>query len=251
MTMGIRKKISLGFFCLAIMLLFSGMISMFELNRMTHSTSSMLENSSHSMELGKVMLDAAQDQNTSLLQMIVLEQESYDSTFIAAQRLFEFSFAEAIEEAANPAELNEIRTAKEQYYSLVDSYMEHKEDVKIEWFVDVYRTTYFNLTAAIKQYMIASQQNLMEKASHLKSNAYRAITPGIITLLVAIIMIVMFSYLIDTYYTRPILSINKGLRNFINNKMPFTVKMEGRDDIFRLKENIEELISMYRNKKSE
>lgn len=233
------------------MLLFSGMISLFELNKMSRATGGMLDYSSRSMELARQMLDAAQQQNTSLLQMIVLDNETSDSSFITARILFHEALEASTAETSGTEELARISAAKLEYDQLTDNYLHNKEHLDVQWFVATYATTYCNLTSSVKDYMTWSQHSLSAKASQLKNNAYRAIMPGILTLLVAIIMILIFAYLLDFYYTRPILGVSKGLRNYMDNKAPFVVKLEGRDEISSLKENIEDLINDCKNKKAE
>ena len=58
--MGIKQKIRLGFFALGLLLFFSGLMSYFELNKLSHSTRDMLDASLKNMELSKEMLDAVQ-----------------------------------------------------------------------------------------------------------------------------------------------------------------------------------------------
>ena len=99
--------------------------------------------------------------------------------------------------------------------------------------------------------MVSSQSVMDAKTAQLESNAYRAIMPGIIALAIAIIIIVMFSYFIDLYYVRPVLKITEGLHNYLNSKIPFKITMEGRDEVRKLKEYIEALIGLLKNKKSE
>lgn len=249
--MGIRKKIFLAFLCLSLMLLFSGMISLFELNRMSRATRGLLDYNTRSMELARVMLDAAQEQNTSLLQMIVLDQETFDSSFVSARTLFSEALEESSFETSGTQQLQKIGNAKRDYDYLIDNYLRNRESLDVEWFVETYSTSYFNLTSSVKDYMTWSQYSLSRRASQLKNNAYRAIMPGILTLVVAIIMIFVFAYLLDYYYTRPMLAVSRGIRNFLRNKTPFYVKLEGRDEIRTLKENIDELITICKNKKSE
>ena len=78
-NMGIREKIRLGFLALGLLLFFSGLISFFELSKLSRSTQSMLGASLKNMELSKTMLDAVQDQNTALLQIIVSGRRDRES----------------------------------------------------------------------------------------------------------------------------------------------------------------------------
>lgn len=241
---GIRKKISAGFASLALILLFSGMISLFELTRLSRDTRDLLENSSYSMSLSKRMLDAVQEQNTSLIQTIVLKKDRFDEPYYKAKEEFDSALAEATQTVKDRMELENIYSAIKKYYELADLYFDETVNTDIEWFVEMYKTAYTELTTAIKTYMVSSQHSLVAKAVELKSNAYRAITPGIITLFIAILMVLMFAFLIDLYYTQPIIKTGKGLKRYLNNNIPFKVEMEGRDEIFELKEDIESLIRL-------
>ncbi|MCD8072577.1 MAG: hypothetical protein LUE10_05300 [Alistipes sp.] len=236
----------MGFLCLGLMLMFSGLVSFFELNRLGRSTRELLETSSQNMELSKRMLDAVQEQNTSLLQAIVLDQPAFDESYTDAQQEFESALGESSRISGQRYELEGIYQAKEIYSQLVSYYFDDTKNTDIGWFVDMYKTAYTELTAAIKNYMVLSQSSLLSNATHLRSNAYRAMMPGIITLCVAILMALVFYYLIDLYYTRPLIGIDRGLKGYIANKTPFRVKTEGRDEINAIRENIESLINSCR-----
>ncbi len=248
---GIRKKIITGFLALAFLLFFAGIISFLELNRLTRATNNILETSSRNMKYAKEMLDAVQDQNTALIQMVVFDEWDYDSLYMGARMDFDAALAEITVTIRDLSELDSIYTARERYDRVVNAYLAGNRQQDADWFVSVYRTSYYDLTSSIKAYLVSSQSRLGAKARQLESNAYRAITPSIIAISVALLIIFMFLLLIDLYYVRPTLKINRGLQNYINSRVPFEVKMEGKDEIMKLKEGVETLINMYKNKKTE
>ena len=243
LNMGIKQKIRLGFFALGLLLFFSGLMSYFELNKLSHSTRDMLDASLKNMELSKEMLDAVQDQNTALLQMLVAGDSRYDSLLFIGRARFDAAIGKAKVSIRDLRGLDSIYAANVQYTTVINTFL--------QWFVDVYKSSYYNLTASIKNFMISSQSVMDAKTAQLESNAYRATMPGIIALAIAIIIIVMFSYLIDLYYVTPVLKITEGLRNYLNSKIPFKVTMEGRDEVYKLKEYIETMIGLLKNKKNE
>lgn len=250
--MGIRKKIMLGFLSLGILLFFSGLMSYFELGRLTHSSQGMLDASRQNLEFSKTMLDAAQDQNTALLEIMVAGHTAYDSLLRSGRAQFDEAVRQARSSSQAVAALDTVIAASIRYNSLVDSRLaEGKAHDNVEWFVDVYGNSYYELTAAVKTFMIASQHMMDTKARQLERNAYRAIMPGIIALVIAIAIIVTFFYLVDVYYIRPVLKITQGLHNYLNARVPFNVTFEGRDEIFQLKEYIETLIAQLKSKKTE
>ena len=240
LNMGIKQKIRLGFFALGLLLFFSGLMSYFELNKLSHSTRDMLDASLKNMELSKEMLDAVQDQNTALLQMLVAGDSRYDSLLFIGRARFDAAIGKAKVSIRDLRGLDSIYAANVQYTTVINTFFadqSKKDRDDLQWFVDVYKSSYYNLTASIKNFMISSQSVMDAKTAQLESNAYRATMPGIIALAIAIIIIVMFSYLIDLYY--------------VNSKIPFKVTMEGRDEVYKLKEYIETMIGLLKNKKNE
>ncbi len=249
---GIRNKIILGFMALGILLFFSGLMSYFELGRLTHSSQNMLEGSLKNLEHSKTMLDAVQDENTALLQIMVGGRTEYDSLLGRGRAQFAEAVTQARISSRAMAALDTVIAANIRYSSLIDSRLASgaaPDDV--EWFMDIYRTSYYELTAAIKTFMVSSQHMMDVKAQQLEGNAYRAIMPGVIALAIAILIILVFFFMIDVYFIRPVLKITQGLHNFLTARVPFNVTMEGRDEVRTLKEYIEELISQLKSKKTE
>ena len=157
--MGLKNKIRLGFLSLALLLFFSGIISYFELSRLSHSTHSMLGASFRNMELSKTMLDAVQDQNTALLQMIVSGSRNSDSMLIVGRQKFDSSMREANVLIRDLQGFDSIYAANVAYNRIVDAYLSdslHKNSVG--WYVNIYETSYADLTTSIKNFMVSSQR---------------------------------------------------------------------------------------------
>ena len=248
--MGLRKKILVGFVSLGFLLFFSGIVSLVELTRLGRATQSLLETSASNMEQAKKMLDAVQEQNTALLQMAILGNKQYDSLYLAGRNSFDKALAEATVTIRDLSELDSVYAARERYNAVIDHHFSSQatED-HIPWFIDTYKTSYYELTTAIKNYMIDAQSTLGNKAARLENNAHRATVPSVIALGVAILVIIIFFYFIDLYFVHPVTGITQALQNYLNQKIPFKVTMEGKDEVFRLKELIEKLIMLA--KKSE
>lgn len=237
-----RRKILTAFSALGLLLFFAGVVSYLELNRLSEKTKNLLESSSSVMDVSKRMLDAVQDQNTSLLQMIAKGATENDSLFIVARANFEKALSEATITVRDLSELDSIYTACDSYNEVVDSYQWQGTAKDIDWFANVYKSSYYQLTRAIKEYMTVSQNSLARRAESLENNAYRAITPGILALGVAILILLMLYFLLDLYYFKPFSKMNKSLRGYITSRIPFNVKIEGKDEVLELKESIETLI---------
>ena len=88
-----------------------------------------------------------------------------------------------------------------------------------------------------------AQNSLTPRAERLSRNAYRAVTPVFISLVVMIVILLMFYYFIMIYSVNPIVEMNKSLGDWIRYKLPFTIKAECRDELEELKTKIESVTS--------
>ena len=118
------------------------------------------------------------------------------------------------------------------------------------WYNDEYEALYGRLTSAIKNYMTSTQSSLAPRAEQMKKNAYRAVTPVLISLAVMIAIVLMLYYFMTIYCVNPILGMNKGLGDYLSFRIPFTVKGECKDEMLELKEKIDTLINQSKQSKS-
>ena len=243
--MGIRKKITIGFLILAMLLVFSGIVSFFQLSRIGAETQNILRLSQRNMELAREMLDAAEEQNFALLQMFMGENLDYDTLFMEGKERFAIALDNARAEGFTG--LDSIAAAYQRYEESAKYYVLHSIEGDTEWFIDEYGTNYHRLTDAVKAYMTSSQNSLAPQALVIEKNAYRAITPSIITIGVMLLVVLMFLYFIDLYYVQPVVKINRSLGDYLSFNTPFNVQMEGKDETFELKEKIEELIAQLKS----
>lgn len=117
------------------------------------------------------------------------------------------------------------------------------------WYSDEYQVLYGRLTAAIKSYMTSTQSSLVPRAEQMKKNAYRAVTPVLISVAVMIAIVLMLFYFMSLYCVTPIERMNKGLGDWLAFRVPFAVKGDFKDEVLELKEKIETLINLSKQNK--
>lgn len=245
--MGIRRKIIIGFLSLAALLVFSSVVSFFELGRIGTKAQQIHIAGERSMELSSTMLDAAQEQNFAVLETFLTGQTQYDTVFLAGRD--SFAAALQIAEEQQLQGLDSVRAAFDEFRNVSDMYIVKGFISDTEWLLGPYKDAYRKLVREVKHYMIHSQNTLGPQAQALETNAYRAITPSLITTGVMILIVLMFLYFIDLYFVLPVIRLNKSLGDWLAFKVPFNVRMEGGDEPAQLKEKIEELISQIKNSK--
>ena len=119
------------------------------------------------------------------------------------------------------------------------------------WYAESYSKAYDKLTGSIKNYMISTQSSLAPRTEQLKRNAYRAVTPVLISLLVMIAIVLMLYYFVSVYLVRPVLSMNKSLGDFLRFGLPFKVKAEVKDEVAELKDRIDDAVQLAKRVKQE
>ena len=259
---GLRKRVTVGFLSIVCLLFFSGMVSFLELSHLSRDTGEILKANKRNIELAKEMLDAAHEQNIALIHLAVFGDRSYDSLCRAELERLENTLLVAQNEALEKSFLDSLAFATTELRLLTDNYLAfglagsdslnvaQVDSVGGRWYNDEYEALYGRLTSAIKNYMTSTQSSLAPRAEQMKKNAYRAVTPVLISLAVMIAIVLMLFYFMSIYCVTPIERMNKGLGDWLSFRVPFAVKGDLKDEVLELKEKIESLINISKQTKS-
>lgn len=243
-----RKKISIGFISLALILLFAGAVSMYELHRLRRQALEIVELNSQNAEIADRMLTALQNQNSSILRMIFSESTIPDAGYELGRKSFEEALAAASATESGSADLSSVAKANAEYHDVITLHLYTHESEDIDWFLSTYLKSYYKLDETLKDYLTSPDSSIPARARMLEKSVYKTITPSILTLLVAIIIVLMFYFFVDSYYVRPIIGIHKSLANYLAHNVPFAPKFQSNDDEIKgLRDMIEELIGRKRN----
>ncbi len=290
---GIRKRVTVAFLSIVCLLFFSGLLSLFELNRVSRGSGDILKANQRNIELAKEMLDAAHQQNMAYLHLTLYHEAQYDSLCRAGLTRLEETLRIAQEEAVEKSFLDplsfaiaELRVATDNYLShfaqrqahevelaernrlvdsldrlvaagrvdslgrpLVDSATLQRVMAPAPTLADFaeherYDEIYQRLTSAIQHYMTSTQSSLAPHTEQLKKNAYRAVTPVLISLLVMIATVLLLYYFMMLYCVNPIVRINRSLGEYLQFKVPFRPKGEFQDELREINEKVDALITL-------
>lgn len=240
----IRRKISVGFIAVFLALFCAIAINIFELQRLSSRADKIIVDGAQHTEYATQMLNALQKQNRAVLNMILLGDENYSEQLDKGVYEFNAAIMKAMEKSPTNVALEDIYNANERYHStIVEHSAETTEEDNLVWFMNTYIENYYTLDEAIKTYMASPQKSsVAEHVSTLEDNIYKTITPSVLTLLVAVTILLLFYFFIDTYYTKPVRNISRSLDNYTKSKVPYQVKIEEKSELSLLNDNITELI---------
>lgn len=267
---GIRKRVTVGFLSIVCLLFFSGMVSFIELSHLSRDTDEILKANQRNIELAREMLSAAHEQNLAMIELAVFGNRSFDSLSRSSLDRLERTLAVAQEEAVDKSFLDSLAVAATRLRLLTDSYLLNGPVIPRErvvppfardttaridragerWYHDEYDGVYRRLTSAIQNYMTSTQSSLAPRTEQMKKNAYRAVTPVLISLLVMIAIVLMLYYFMMIYCVNPIVGMNKALGDYLSFHIPFKVRTPARDEMAEMQEKIESLIAQSKTYKA-
>ncbi len=246
---GIRKRMFVGFVSIVLLLFFSGMVSLFELGRVSNDTEEILLASKSNVELAGEMISALNEQNDAVICLAVIGEDSLAYRDVCKNAIARLSDAVSLADAkVDGAAVDSLAVHAGVLNSMVMDYLDGKlpfdeQFTSRDWYVDSYKDEYVDVASHITRYMTGAQSTLGPDVNRLSRTAYRAVAPVFISLVVMIVVVIMFYYFLSVYYIRPVLRMNKSLGDFLTFKVPFDATMTCRDELSELKERIKSLIS--------
>ena len=250
--MGIRRKIYSGFVILGVMLLLSGVIAIYEFVNMRNRVSQAVTDNVTTINTVSLLLKVTDEYNFALL-------KSMGDTGAAAIPDInqDTRFTDYMEVAKNkytdPSEINMADSVVFAYTAYIHVMKEAQLVWKGEyqskraWYFNRLYPVYMKLRGYIQQLMQLSQEALAENSKDLSHSFYRSLMPCVVAVGVGIVLVLLFNYFINYYFIRPLLSITKGIANYVMYRKSYTVHLESDDEIQDLNQNIAELIDI--NKK--
>ncbi len=254
---GLRSRVTVGFMGIITLLCISGMLSFLELNTLSEDTDLILRANKRNMELSRKMLHSLQSQNYSFVQIVAFGDRSQDSVCLSSVAELESTIDEAKSDNGAietldfmKAQTQKLRDVTERLVAtpvntltvdpmVIMPYLDIDEDRNL---YSDYHPIYNSLLSSIDKYLNMSQDILAPSAESLHNNAYRAVTPVFISLVVMIVIVFMLYYFMMQMCVNPVVSMNKSLSDYISYKVPFAPKAECRDEMLSLRENIELMI---------
>lgn len=259
---GLRRRVTVGFMSIVGVLVLSGMVSFIELNTLSRDTEDILGANSQNRRLAREMLTAIRDQNSAFMQMTIFEDRSYDELCKSSQERLDSVLVEARKASLTPEIVDSMIVTSKQLRYVSERFMaapeldDRYEILKSEFpqldslaktfrmtIFEEYHPTYNKMVASIDEYMTMSQNSLAPGAEQLQNNAYRAMTPVFISLVVMIATVLMLFYFTMRYCVNPVVVMNRSLKEYLAFKVPYAPKSQTKDEIGELNEKIELLIA--------
>lgn len=249
--MGIRKRVKLGFIALALILFSAGVSSFMEMGRLGDSSHKIVDIGSNSVRLSISLLDLMQQHSSVIYEYSVNENhDNFVNKSESVLKELDSLTTMLLYENTISVSLNKILEAKNLYIKNVrERYNSPKSSFEIVYTKE-HLDAYWKFVNSVKDYMIQSQQYVLKETAEIDNGIHRSKMFGAVAISAMVLILIVFYYLLDVYYLRPIVSLTSSLHKYLLNKTPFVVNVDGRDEVYTLKELILDLISENRNRKA-
>lgn len=244
--MGIRIKILSGFMILTIMLAMAGAWSIYELTTVGGSVQRLLDDNYQSINAAKKMMEGLEREDSGILLLVSGNRTEGRRILFSGDSLFQEGFQTAKNNVTIQGEksfVDDIEARYEIYKALWSlPVVDTKRENNLEWYFQDVHKAFLNIKETVDKLMTINDRVMYQTASELKSKAYRAVMPGVVALLSALVFTLLFNYFIHYYIVGPIIRIRKGIRGFLENGEIFDAHIETKDELMYLSESVQKLI---------
>ena len=237
--MHLRFKLLAGFFLINAMLIVAGAMSIIELTQMRTKAINIIDGNYNALHRLNLMLKSVEKEDKAVLMLMLGQWKTGRAMISKADSAFNKSYLIALE---NTSENKALRLIGKQYASLKHTWelpiVDTKKQGNINWYYDSFLPEYQNTIEHIEQAMEFSQQKLHNESKQLLEDSHRALMPGIVAIISAILMSFLMYFFITRFFSKPIENILKGIKEYNTRGKTFNVTISTNDEIRDLAKEI-------------
>ncbi len=239
--MKLQYKILSGFGILAFMLLVAGVWSIFQVKYFSESLEEIIGSRYEKIGFAKSINELFERNDRRTLLALLDNERAFDL------KTTENSFLTTLDEihkykiTKNEQEiLKGIISNYRLYITKWDSLftVSLTTNEKLKNYKERIVPSFNDVQTKIKELVEINQAKLISAAKVIKDRTRRAIVPGIVAIIAAIVFTLLFNYFVNQYMIKPIITLKKQVDDFISKGVPLTFRPKTDDEIARLTDSI-------------
>lgn len=241
----LKTKILLGFLVVICMLAAAGGMSIYEFIRISGLVKSLIKDNYKTIQAGKSMLEALERKDSGVLLLLLGEYRQgseilhqSDSAFSAALQIAEGNITEPGEDTV----LRAIRQQYELYSNSVNRVPGSDTSGVLKHYQQVIHASFINVKDRVHALINLNQEALFEESSQLEQQSRRALMPGIVAIVAALVFLLMLNFFISRFFVRPIVRLTNTINKYQQNpRGALVANIESEDEIGKLASAVEKL----------
>jgi methyl-accepting chemotaxis protein len=245
--MGIKFKILSGFLILAAMLAIAGIWSVIEIRSIGDTVETILDKEYASVASVKKMKEALEREDSGILLTLLGKSENGLKIINNADSVFTDYLSASEKLVTNNEEAELLKGIRINYSKFITHIKSPKSfsdnEDKLDWYFEHPHEQFIATMELIDNFMSKNDQAVFKNSKMIIEKSHRAIMPGIVAVVAAIVFSVVFHSLINFYFITPIIEITKRIRKFTSQRLPYDYKVESKDELNDLNEAVDILCS--------
>ncbi len=234
---------------LVIMLVIAGVMSIMEFRKVSSWVDTVMDNNYKSVEQTKLMLDAIEREDSGVLMFLMGNKDesikiisSADSVMKTAIHIAENNITEANEDKYIQRVIDEYAN----FYGSIKKTIEANSISSLQEKNNAYflenQKHFFSTKEAVNALMKLNEDSIFKQTTDMKENAKRAIMPGIVSIVAAIIFALLLNFFISEYFISPIRQLKDAVSSFYPEQYNLKVNIRSKDELKGLETEINNLI---------
>lgn len=245
--MSMRVKLSLGLGAIAAILLLSSVISVLEYRRMSNYVSDLIAADINSINKAQQLSAACEEYNLRILATIGVEDTlyvlpSFDSiAFLTEYNALRSSFSSEPTIAAADSVISSYSTYMRTSLDLENVIKSDFIDSR-QWFFERLQPDFQDFRAATENLNNLIYKDLKDNSETFQAGFYRSIMPGIVSVGVGLLLVVLLLFFIMSYYVNPICRMEDGVDNYLKFNKRYTCTVDGDDELVAINNGVSEIV---------
>ena len=245
--MSMRVKLSLGLGAIAAILLLSSVISVLEYRRMSNYVSDLIAADINSINKAQQLSAACEEYNLKILATIGVEDTlyvlpSFDSVaFMTEYNALRSSFSSEPTIAAADSVISSYSTYMRTSLSLESVIKSDFIDSR-QWFFERLQPDFQKFRDATENLNNLIYKDLKDNSETFQAGFYRSIMPGIVSVGVGLLLVVLLLFFIMSYYVNPICRMEDGVDNYLKFNKRYTCTVDGDDELVAINNGVSEIV---------
>jgi methyl-accepting chemotaxis protein len=233
--MRLRAKILSGFLILVVMLLVAGVWSIYQLRSIGTSVQKLLDDNYQSIHAGNEMIEALEREDSAVLLLLLGHWKEGRALLSEADQQFQKAQKVALGNLTIAGEEEYVSRAAAAYaaYSTIwrKPIVDTEREGNLRWYNEETHPAFQKAKNAVNELIALNEESLYGTASALKQRTGRAVVPGTVATVAALVFSLVFAYLVNNFMVRPIVQITRGIEEFSRSGGEIRVSVATKDEI--------------------
>jgi hypothetical protein len=234
------------------MLLIAGIWSIYEFNSIGVSIPRMLDENYQSIHAAKKMVESLEREDSAILLLILGKWEEGRSILNSADSTFNYYYRMAYANITIPGEQTHLESIQSKYHKYKSLWerpiVGTQKEGNIEWYFQNNHNSFLSVRLSLEDLIDLNDRAMYQMASTLENRSNRAIMPGIVAVISAFVFTLIFNFLVNYYVVSPLIKITERIKKFKENRTPFAVNIETKDELLYLANEIGDLCALVDSK---